>query len=88
MAKDSRTIGVTIRFWTDDLGPTPGQISPGDAWAGGTITVQANDAHGIKSGKAVPFNRMAELPMKLEKALEAAGVTLHIGPPASKLYQS
>jgi hypothetical protein len=31
---------------------------------------------------------MAEIPLKLEEALEAAGVTLHIGQPADKLYKS
>jgi len=84
VAKDSKTIGVTIRFWNME----PGQVQPGHAWAAGTIYVQANEAHGIKSDEAIPFNRMAEIPLKLEEALAEHGVTLHIGEPASKLYES
>jgi hypothetical protein len=86
MAKDTNTIGVTIRLWTDGIAGKEGYIVPGHAWAGGTIYVQANPAHGIRAGKAVPFNRWAELPLKLEEALEAAGVRLHIGTPADRLY--
>ena len=41
MAKDSKTIGVMIRFWNME----PGEVQPGHAWAAGTIYVQANDAH-------------------------------------------
>jgi hypothetical protein len=81
--RDAKTIGVTIRFWNVE----PGVIEPGTAWGAGTIYVQANRAHGIKSGDPVPFNRMAELPLKLEEALEAAGVTLLVGSAAAKLYE-
>jgi hypothetical protein len=88
MPKDTNTIGVTIRLFTDGIAEQDGYIMPGHAWAGGTIYVQANGAHQIRSGKAVPFNRWAELPLKLEQALEAAGVTLHIGSPADRLYTS
>jgi hypothetical protein len=84
MAKDSKTIGVTIRFWNME----PGEVQPGHVWAAGTITVQANDSHAIKAGETLVFNRMAEIPLKLEEALEAAGVRLHIGQPADKLYES
>jgi hypothetical protein len=57
MAKDSKTIGVTIRFWN----MVPGQVQPGHAWAAGTIYVQANEAHGIKSGEALPEHHRSDL---------------------------
>ena len=62
-----------------------GQVQSGHAWAAGTIAVQANDSHAIKDGETVVFNRMAEIPLKIEEALEAAGVTLNIGQPGDKL---
>jgi hypothetical protein len=86
MAKDSKTIGVTIRFFTNDLAGQADAVSPGHAWAGGMIYVQANTAHGIKAGDPFPFQRMAEIPLALEKALQASGVTLHLGSPSDKLY--
>jgi hypothetical protein len=86
MVKPNKTIGLTIRLWTDGISPVKGQISPGNAWAGGMVRVQANPAHGLKAGEDVPFNRWAELVPAIEQALENSGVTLHIGSPASKLF--
>lgn len=80
-----KTIKATIYFFTDGLAPE-GEINPGHGWAGGTINVRTNSAHGVKDTTR-NFNRMAEIPLKLEEALEAAGVTLHIGPPSNKLYK-
>jgi hypothetical protein len=85
MAKDNKTIGVTVYFFTDDNPGDPGQTSR-EAWAQGQVAVQANGRHGIKSGSEVMFNRMADLPGAIEDALAGAGVTLRLTPRAAKLY--
>jgi hypothetical protein len=85
MAKDSKTIGVTIRLWNVKDGD---DFQPGHSWAAGSVTVQANSAHGIKAGESFIFNQMSDLMPKLEEALKAAGIKLHIGQEDAKLYKA
>ena len=86
MAAD-KTIEVKVRFWTDDLG-SEGEVRPKHAWSSGTVYVPANSLHGIKSGKQVNFETIAEIGAAIEKALAAQGVRIHAGAEAhSSLYE-
>jgi hypothetical protein len=50
-------------------------------------TIKANRAHGIPGAiEGIRFNRMSEIPAKIEEALETARVMLRIGNPADKLF--
>jgi len=72
----SRMIEVRLRFWTDNLAPK-GEVIPKHAWSSGMARMMANEPHGIKSGKRIPFNSLPEIASTVEKVLIEHGVTLH-----------
>jgi hypothetical protein len=72
-----KMIEVKVRFWTNDLAETRGQIRPKHAWGSGVVRLDTNSSHGISGAKPVPFNSLAEIPAKIEKVLIDHGVTIH-----------
>lgn len=72
-----RMIEVRVRFWTNDLAEAKGRVRPKHAWGSGLVRIAPNKSHGIKRGKALPFNSLAEIPAKIEQELIAHGVTIH-----------
>jgi len=79
MPKEEKGIFVTIRFWTDfDREDGTKGIIPKQAWAAGYMRVKPSKAHGIKSGKAVFFNKLEEFMVKLDELLKQHGITLVI----------
>jgi hypothetical protein len=75
-ARDRRMIALTVKFWTNNIAPG-GRIEPRHAWTSGTVRVDANAAHGIRSGRPVPFNSLLSLPAAIERVLVQHQVTLH-----------
>ena len=73
-----KMIEVRIRLWTDGIAEEPGKIIPEHAWAKGVVRMQANEAHGIKSGDPLPFESLLSLGSAIEKALIGHGIVLHI----------
>lgn len=77
-AHGSRMLEVKVRFCTNQIAPSGGQIVPKHGWTRGVVRVTPNDVHGIEPGPAVPFNSLMELPGKIEQALIDNGITLHL----------
>ncbi len=71
-----KMIEVRLRFWTDGLAAKDSVI-PKHAWTGGVVRIEANQTHGIKPAKPVPFNSLMDVGAVVEKVLVAHGVILH-----------
>lgn len=72
-----KMIEVKLRFWTDDIAGTEGNIVPKHAWTSGVVRIERNDSHGIIPGDPRPFNSLMEIPAVIEKVLVQHGIKLH-----------
>ena len=72
-----KMIGVQVRFFTDGLTKRKGEVRPSHALTKGTVSIEANESHGIKSSKELKFNSLAEICARIEEVLIAGGVVLH-----------
>ena|ERR1700732_4219096 len=79
-----KRICVKVEFWTEKLAREAGKIRPKNARTSGTVRMQRNDAHGIKTGNPIPFLSLMEIPSAIEKLLIREGVTLHLNPKMKK----
>jgi hypothetical protein len=77
---------VTVRFYTNDLAEEEGEIIPRHAWDVGTVGVQANELHDLKTSGPLHFHAFSEIPTKIEEVLMKSGVTLHHGRATVSLY--
>jgi hypothetical protein len=75
-----RTISLKVYFWTNrkDNKGKPAQLPPKHAWTVGSVHVEANEEHGLRSMKDVKFNSLLQLSSAIEKALKQQGIKLHI----------
>jgi hypothetical protein len=71
-----KMIEVKVRFWTDSIAETKGNIEPKRAWSSGVVRIQRNPNHGITPGSPIPFNSLMDLTAKIEKLLIQQGITL------------
>lgn len=76
-AQGQRMIEIRVRFWTSDLADGEGRVRPKHAWSGGVVRISSNRSHGIVPRNPVPFNSMADIPVKIEKVLIDHGITIH-----------
>jgi len=76
--KGEHMIELKVRFWTNGLGAGKGEIWPKHAWPSGVVRVEANQTHGIRAKKPIPFNSLMHLPAVIEKVLINQGITLHL----------
>jgi hypothetical protein len=80
-ARDARhgekMIEIKVRFWTDSLAKSRGQVIPKHALTGGVVRIERNAAHGIAPQRPVPFNSLLDVGAAIEKCLVAHGVVLH-----------
>jgi hypothetical protein len=76
-AHGAKMIELKIRFWTNDIAGTPGNILPKHAWASGVVRLERNTAHGIVPGQPIPFHSLLDITAAVEKALIAHGIHLH-----------
>jgi len=72
-----RMIEVKLRFWTNDLASSEGQIWPKHAWTSGVVRMERNRSHGIVPGNPVAFNSLLDLVAVIEKVLLEHGIQLH-----------
>ena len=78
-----RMIELKVRFWTNDMTDEEpvergkGKIRPKHAWGSGVVRIKPNKAHGISTGKVVPFNSLMEIPSAIERVLINNGVSIH-----------
>jgi hypothetical protein len=83
-----KMIEVKLRFWTNNIAPTKGNVIPKHAWAAGVVRLERNVAHGIKPGKPIPFHSLLDLGAAIEKALIEHGITLHPGRRMKKYFKT
>lgn len=83
---NEKMIEVRIRFWTNDIAPTKGEISPKHSWDSGVVHMQSNTSHGIDPKNPKPFHTLMDLPAVIEKVLVAHGVQLHHGKQSLKYF--
>src|SRR2546426_635161 len=76
-AKGERMIEIKVRFWTNDIAGTEGQVIPGHALSSCFVRMEANRTHGIKPRNPAPFHSLLDLPSVMEKVLIQHGITLH-----------
>ena len=81
-------IEIRVRFWTNSIAETKGEIIPKHSWDGGMVYMQPNASHGIEPHKPKPFHSMMELPAVIEKVLHKHGVKLHHGTSSRKYFVS
>ncbi len=72
-----RMIEIKVRFWTDGLAKSKGQIIPKHALTSGVVRVERNAAHGIAPQRPIPFNSLLDVGSAIEKCLLRHGVVLH-----------
>jgi len=73
-----KMIEIKVRFWTNDIASTAGEIIPRNAWASGVIRMEPNGSHGVSPKSPAPFHSLLDLPAVIEKVLIAHGITLHV----------
>jgi hypothetical protein len=88
MPHDNKTIELRVHFWTNDISPTEGEITPKHGLAKGTVHITANTLHGIAPEQKAHFNTLMELPLAIEKVLIAHGIVLHPGEKMSKYMRT
>jgi hypothetical protein len=71
-----KMIRLTVYLSTNKIASGAGKIDQKKARAQGMVQIQANEAHGIAGGTAVPFNSMLEIGIAIEEVLIEAGVKL------------
>ena len=83
-----KMIEVQLRFWTNDIAESEGQIIQKHAWTSGVAKMESNEAHGIQSGDPIPFNSLLEISSAVEKTLIKHGITLHPDSRMRKYFDS
>src|SRR5690348_15040250 len=58
--KGERMIEIKVRFWTNDIADTKGDVIPRHAWSSGVVRMEANHTHGIKPKNPAPFNSLLD----------------------------
>jgi hypothetical protein len=72
-----KMIEVSLRFWTNGIAKSKGEIVPKHAWAAGVVRVQGNESHGIISGNPRPFHSLLDVGAVVETVLLNHNITLH-----------
>ena len=58
--KNNKTIGITIRLWTNDLKVENSKRTQ-SCWDSGVIMIEGNQSKGIKSENPIPFNSFEDI---------------------------
>lgn len=74
--KDEKMIEVKVRFWTDDIAPSSGEVIQKHASIGGVVRMERNPTHGISPKKPRVFNSLMDLPAVMERVLVDHGIVL------------
>jgi hypothetical protein len=72
-----KTVGLAVRFFSNDIADAQGHIVPGHIWESGVVRVERNAAHGLAGGKSIPFHSLPELLVAIESALIESGLIIH-----------
>jgi hypothetical protein len=73
-----KMIEVKLRFWTDEIAESEGNILPKHAWTSGVARMERNAAHGIVPQRPLVFHSLLDIGSVIEKALIEHGIELHV----------
>ena len=83
---NEKMIELRVRFWTNDIAETVGEILPKHAWDSGVVHMQRNVSHEIEPQNPKPFHSLMDLTAVIEKVLVEHGVRLHSGRRSQKYF--
>ena len=83
---NEKMIELRIRFWTNAIAETDGEIIPKHSWDAGVVHMQRNASHGIEPENPKPFHTLMDLPAVIEKVLVAHGIQLHHSKQSRKYF--
>jgi hypothetical protein len=83
-----KMIEVKIRFWTNDIAESQGEVIPKHAWSSGVVRMERNDSHGLKPGTPRVFHSLLDVGSVIEKVLIEHGVVLHPSQKMSKYLKT
>lgn len=72
-----KMIEVKLRFWTDDISETKGEVVQKHAWSSGVVRMERNDTHGIIPDNPRHFHSLLDIGAVIERVLIEHGITLH-----------
>ncbi len=72
MPRDNKTIGITLRFWTNDLPERVGSKLAGTPfWTSGVVLLEANKTKGISSQSQI-FHYIDDIPRAIKEVMKKA----------------
>ena len=83
MTKENKTLGITLRFWTNDL-EVANKKKVNSCWDSGMALVEANKSKGISAGSE-PFNKFTEIEKAIEKLLRKQNIYMVKGSRTGRL---
>src|SRR5688572_8541696 len=78
-APNEKMIEVKVRFWTNDIAETRGEIIPKHGGTSGVVRMEANRSHGISPRNPRPFRSLMDLTAIIERVLLEHGIVLQTG---------
>ena len=72
-----KMIEVKVRFWTNDISTTSGNVLPKHAWAAGIIRMANNKSHDIKPKHPKIFHTLMDIGSVIETVLIEHEIVLH-----------
>ena len=83
-----KMIEVRVRFWTNNISKKKGRLVPRECWDAGTIAMDTNKLHGIKSKTPKGFGSLTGMVKVMEAVLTGHGVKLHMSGQNRRLYKT
>jgi hypothetical protein len=76
MKKDNKTIGVVLRFWTNDFTVKHGDRTATACWEQGVMKLEANATKGIKNVNPEPFNCLEDIVPLIKELFRNQGILM------------
>jgi hypothetical protein len=80
-----KMIEIRIKFWTNNIASSKGDVIPKTCWDCGMIVMEKNSLHGIKPQTPLPFPTFSSISRVIEKVLVQHGIKMKHGSKSSKL---
>ena len=76
--KDNKTIGITLRFWTNDLDVSYPQskCKTTACWDSGVIKIEPNRGKGIKSVTPQPFQCLEDVVLLIKEIMRKQNIVM------------
>jgi hypothetical protein len=81
-----KMLEIRIKFWTDQIAETRGEIVPKHALDAGIVYMPRNKSHDIHSTESEKFHTLLELPAAIQRLLIKQSIKLHQGRVTRKYF--